>query len=39
MMDDGYTDYLLAEDTETGEDGTNERGEVSPTLSGTRSRN
>ena len=38
-IDDSYMDYLLAEDMHTGEDGTNETGEVAPILSGTTARN
>ena len=38
-MDDGYIDYLLLEDTETGEDSMDGMGEVSLTLIGTRAGN
>ena len=38
-MDDGYIDYLLSEDTDTGEDGMDEMGEVALTLSSTRDGN
>ena len=31
-MDKGYTDYLLAEDMDTGENGTNGTGGIAPML-------
>ena len=37
--DGGYIKYLLSEDMDPGENGTNRTGEVAPTLSGTRSKN